>query len=206
MKICKACGEQKDLGAFHALPHTRDGLNWRCIPCQNAYNREHNRKRAEARCDSRVLEALSDVPRERIYRFASKVRVQPGGCWEWAGNCHPDSGYGRVWFSKNDDRLAHRVCYEWAVGPIPEGLTLDHLCRNRRCVNPSHLEPVTNTENVMRGFSPAAVNARKRTCWRGHPFDETNTYTAASGARHCRECARIRKQARRQRLAASASA
>lgn len=207
MKHCKACDTSKPESEFHRLPHTSDGLNWRCIPCQNAYNREWNRKRAIAKCDARVLEVLANGPDRRVLRFAAKVEVLSSGCWRWHGNLHPDSGYGRVWFSKTDDRFVHRVAYEWAIGSIPEGLVLDHLCRNRWCVNPSHLEPVTNGENVLRGYSGSAVNARKQRCWRGHAFTPDNTYVAKSGARHCRECARLRKQARRdQQRARLASA
>ncbi len=200
MKTCKACGIAKPADQFHALPHTSDGLNWRCVSCQNEYNRDWHHKRRIAKCDARALEVFASAPPERLYRFASKVAIEPSGCWRWRGNLHPTSGYGRIWFSKTDSRSAHRVAYEWAVGPIPEDLVIDHLCHNRWCVTPSHMEPVTNGENVLRGFSGSAVNARKDRCWRGHPFDAENTYVASAGNRHCRECARIRKRARRAAL------
>jgi hypothetical protein len=76
------------------------------------------------------------------------------------------------------------------MGAVPEGLELDHLCRVRGCVNPKHLEPVTHRENLMRGESWSAVNARKTHCPEGHPYDETNTYIDGKGRRRCRECAR----------------
>jgi hypothetical protein len=83
---------------------------------------------------------------------------------------------------------------ELFVGPIPEGLVIDHLCRNRGCINPTHMEPVTNAENVLRGEGPTAVNARKTHCKRGHPFDDVNTYVYAKG-RACRMCHQLRQRA-----------
>jgi hypothetical protein len=87
-------------------------------------------------------------------------------------------------------RQAHRYAYELLVGPIASGLVLDHLCRNPGCVNPKHLEPVTDRENTRRGISSAAENAKKTHCYRGHPFDERNTYVNLKGKRACRECAK----------------
>lgn len=112
----------------------------------------------------------------------------PTDCWVFAGRKHPD-GYGRV---KGGGRMrqAHRVLYEALVGPIPDGLTIDHLCRVRACVNPLHLEPVTNRENILRGEGWPARNARKTHCAYGHPFDEANTYVDPSGRRTCRACRR----------------
>jgi len=81
-------------------------------------------------------------------RFWAKVRVLPNGCWEWMGACR--GGYGRFHVG-NRNALAHRVAYEALVGPMPDGLQPDHLCRNRPCVNTAHLEPVTNAVNCRRG-------------------------------------------------------
>jgi hypothetical protein len=95
----------------------------------------------------------------------------------------------------------HRVAYELLVGPIPEGLELDHLCRNTRCVNPEHLEPVTGRENLMRAVSSwAAKNAAKTHCPQGHPYDEENTKVKRDGGRACRACGR--EFMRRKRAAA----
>ncbi len=83
-----------------------------------------------------------------ISRFNKFVSPQPTGCWHWTG-AKTDKGYGR--FYLNGNKHAHRISYELLIGPIPNGLVIDHLCRNPSCVNPAHLEPVTHVENVKRG-------------------------------------------------------
>jgi hypothetical protein len=119
------------------------------------------------------------------------IRPDLGRCWMWTGATNSD-GYGIL---KMKRRTAYmpRWSYEHHVEPIPEGLEPDHLCRVRACVNPDHLEPVTHKENVLRGFSPMAINARKTHCIRGHAFDEVNTGKAGGpgGGRRCRACTRI---------------
>lgn len=85
---------------------------------------------------------------------------------------------------------AHRFAYQHLVGPIPEGLVLDHLCRNRTCLNPAHLEPVTLVENVMRGESPYARKKRQTHCKHGHLLSPDNLYPRSDGTRRCRTCAR----------------
>lgn len=119
------------------------------------------------------------------------------GCWVWQWS-RTTKGYGSI-RSEGVKRQAHSVYYERLVGPIPEGLQLDHLCRNPACVNPDHLEPVTSRENTLRGISPPAVNAAKTHCIRGHPFDEDNTRIAANGGRICRICDRAEKRRGRAR-------
>lgn len=113
-------------------------------------------------------------------------------CWLWQGAL--DYGYGK--YSRN--KRAHRISYELLVGPIPDGLDLDHLCRNRACVNPAHLEPVAHRENVLRGESVAAKYARRTHCCRGHELTPENTYFQKGRAtRHCRACKRLRDQSSR---------
>lgn len=112
-------------------------------------------------------------------------------CWIWQGYTEK-TGYGRITVNKRRWR-AHRWMYEQEVGPIPEGLTLDHLCGVRNCVNPDHLEPVTLVENSLRGGSPWARNRRKTHCLRGHEFTKENTFWS-EGSRGCRLCRAIRKR------------
>lgn len=129
-------------------------------------------------------------------RFWAKVdRRGPDECWIWtaASSGRPGKKYGRIWAGKRSltgrplGSQAHRVAYEMFVGPIPQGLQIDHLCRTTLCVNPAHLEPVTYEENQRRGNSPMAQQARQTHCKRGHPLDEANTYVWHR-MRRCRRC------------------
>jgi hypothetical protein len=115
-------------------------------------------------------------------------------CWEWTG--YTDSnGYGRLKLGGriSVSRATHRIAYELLVGPIAEGLELDHLCRNRRCCNPLHLEPVTHRENMRRSDGIVGRKARQTHCKRGHEFTDQNTYRRPDGCRVCRTCARWAK-------------
>jgi hypothetical protein len=119
-------------------------------------------------------------------RFWDQV-TRSDGCWEWRGGRHT-AGYGVLrWQGKTG--YAHRISYEMTVGPIPEGLQIDHLCRNRLCVNPSHLEAVTRRVNILRGTGFSARHAAKTHCPQGHPYAGHNL-TFDGGARRCRECRR----------------
>lgn len=121
------------------------------------------------------------------------VRVRPTGfCWEWTGRPNK-GGYGQV-TRRGKPRLVHRLAYEMLVGPIPEGLDLDHLCRNTICVNPDHLEPVTNRENTMRSFNFIRFNAEATHCPEGHEYAGLNLYVTTKGWRECRTCKRERNR------------
>ena len=139
-------------------------------------------------------------------RFWSKVRLGPvpphrpdlGPCWEWTAS-RDGKGYSKFWF---EDRLwpGHLLLYVTIIGPVPPGLELDHLCRNRACLRLTHLDPVTPRENRLRGTSPAARAAAVLICPQGHPYDEANTYIEIVGRRekrHCRLCREASDQRRR---------
>jgi hypothetical protein len=118
------------------------------------------------------------------------------GCWEWTG-WKNSRGYGRVRYN-GKFKQAHRIIYELLNGELPRYLVLDHLCRNKGCVNPSHLEPVTNKENILRGFSVPAKNARKTHCKHGHELSASNIYVYPQG-RVCKVCVAVRKKEYRLR-------
>lgn len=163
----------------------------RCAPCRAAH--------------SENMREMGRRAKARPYDFAAVAGsfwelVEFDGCWSWLGAKTVD-GYGK--FNRNCvSMLAHRWAYAFCIGPIPHRLTIDHLCRNRGCVNPDHLEAVSDRVNILRGTSPAAINAVLTACRRGHPFDDANTRidrvpgTTRVG-RRCLACARLRRKNRK---------
>ncbi len=138
-------------------------------------------------------------------KFWSMVKVgNATGCWTWVGRVN-NQGYGsiNIMGKAGSPILVHRFAYELLVGPIPEGMELDHLCRNRRCVNPAHLEVVTRSENCRRGDSGLAwaLHQRAKThCPKGHPYDLFNTYYDRNGGRQCRICRREHAKLSKRRV------
>ena len=136
-------------------------------------------------------------------RFIEKAILKPSGCIEWTGGLN-GVGYGQFSDPRTSNRsegkvYAHRWSYEYFVGPIPDGLHLDHLCRNPKCVNPSHLEPVTPRVNILRGVGMSAKHATKTHCPAGHPYAGDNLYIhPTKGYRACRICGKERALARRR--------
>lgn len=130
-----------------------------------------------------------------VGRIAARSVALPDGCWEYRGST--TDGYGRVEWRDQERRVGkyvHRAAYEALVGEVPPGLQLDHLCRNRKCWNPDHLEPVPNRVNMLRGESPSAVAFRNGTCVRGHPMVPGSYYIRSDGHRYCRECKNYKRR------------
>src|SRR6266705_4808100 len=131
---------------------------------------------------------------ERFWSHVSKI--SESGCWLWTGATV--TGYGRFGVGRNRIVPAHRYAWELENGPIPEGKVLDHLCRQRACVNPRHLRVCTLAENLLApgSLSPPKLNQNKTHCTHGHEFTPENTKYTRRGDRRCRTCAKIREHAR----------
>lgn len=133
-----------------------------------------------------------------LERFHEKYEVVPSGCWMWSGMRYRN-GYAGLWDGKKNV-LAHRFAHMHLIGPIPEGVEIDHTCNERACVNPAHFELVDHAENRRRS------RERKLTCTNGHAFDEANTYWFR-GNRYCRKCRNENeKRSYRKRVAGEAEA
>ena len=141
---------------------------------------------------------------EVMAKFDARWTLGAGvdACWEWTAGTN-EMGYGLM-RAAGDRLLAHRISYTYWRGQIPDGLSLDHLCRNRRCVNPAHLEATTHRTNILRGVGFTAQHARKDECIHGHPLSGDNLWIDSRGSRVCRECnrGRSRRHAQRRRAAA----
>lgn len=130
-----------------------------------------------------------------LSELTQRVLIEPvNGCWLWTGSIDAD-GYAQV---SRGGRMtvAHRVFYELVVGPIPAGMEIDHLCRKRACVNPSHLEAVTHRINTLRGDTIPARYAARTHCSKGHELSGENLASRSDGARTCRHCIREQKRLR----------
>jgi hypothetical protein len=193
--LCRCdCGAERSAGALNLL-------RGRHQSCGCARRQPHHRYRSTPAWLSHI--AIGD------------------GCWEWRGQIEKRGGYGAISETGPDGKrrtmIAHRVVYARLVGPIPEGLVLDHVCHNndltcpggptcrhRRCVNPDHLAPAGIAQNAMRSHSAAPVRkARQATCHRGHPLAGANLYRKANGNRACKSCQRIWARNYRERRAAA---
>lgn len=162
-----------------------------CVPC-------HTKRNA-----SRYTKTKTERPTPED-RFHGKYVVAPNGCWIWISSVNAKN-YGQL-YVRGRLVFAHRFSYELHVGPISDGLEIDHLCRVTLCVNWRHLEQVTARENTLRGFSPSAIAARKAACVNGHEYTAASTYFYGpyGACRRCRTCDSARHRAaykpRRQRV------
>ena len=148
----------------------------------------------------------NDITIATLANFATKFRIKKDNCWVWVGTTGRNKGRGNFRYN-HTNYIAYNFLYRVLKGELPPGLVLDHLCRNPTCVNPKHLEPVTLVENVMRGNSPHAINARKKYCKYGHLFGEQGEWAKKLGRRECTTChmlkERIRREKRRKHFATS---
>ena len=145
-------------------------------------------------CRSRHWHNGNYQPPNRMDRFMAKVRITPG-CWLWMGG-HNSLGYGLFRDGPKSQAGARRFAYQQFIGPIPEGLTVDHACRNPRCVNPDHLRLLTAADNRRDAWCYAKPITH---CKRNHPFAGENLYMNKQGRRWCRACNRIRANLKYQR-------
>lgn len=144
---------------------------------------------------------MLSLPNPKLLEAFFRRRIILSSCWGWDGHIDHYGYSGFRWGSRPGRMIrAHRFSYESFIGPIPEGMEIDHLCRNRWCVNPEHLEAVTHLENVRRG-----LKSQKTHCKRGHPFDEENTYITPRGLRNCRKCRAAAERERQKRIRAVAA-
>jgi hypothetical protein len=134
-------------------------------------------------------------PRPVAERLVEHMELGDGGCWLSTYRSQTAHGARFVAINGRVRKQVHRVAYELWRGPIPDGLTIDHLCRTPACFNPDHLEPVTMAENLRRGGGTWASNWRKTHCPKGHPSSGDNLLRSSSGARRCRACKREQNQA-----------
>lgn len=181
---CRGCGKKLEPSLFCSIDgclNDSSDRGW----CRKHYTRWKRHGDPNYTVNAMSLE-------ERLRRNVEKDG--PNGCWLWRG-AKNNHGYGQT--IRDGVRIyAHRASYEFHIGSIPEGLTLDHLCRTPACVNPAHLEPVSQEENIRRGSSPPAENARRDRCSAGHEFTPENTHMWGPDRRWraCRACARRRKR------------
>ena len=194
---------------IRSTPHQ---VQVQCDHCQRQLFRNPFRVNKAKRyfCDMACRKAFAAA--SLSVRVEEKINRESGEwfngsqCWRWIGFIDK-AGYGRISVGGRAGEVgyAHRVSYEFVHGPIPEGLVLDHLCRNRWCCNPEHLEAVRQRENFLRGVHPYVAIHQSGRCARGHERNAENTYYRKDRPGHwlCRACKNERRRAARHREAVS---
>lgn len=202
-RIPETAGDGQAVGA-PVLLTTEPNLHHRvCLLCGKSFTLRYLPSGNKNAYCSRSCAVQARIYPPLLERFMAKVDRSPehNGCWLWTAVID-HGGYGRIKLSRARKMAgAHRVAYELFKGQIPDGLDLDHLCRNRRCVNPEHLEPVSRRENALRGVAPMIQVHLSGKCKNGlHDLTPENTYNKGShGGGQCAICARERMRAYRGR-------
>lgn len=178
-KLCSVCKTVKPISEFAKYQRAPDGYQYSCRICQREYYWKHRSKNTKTdkwgrnHFETTEQHFWSQVDKDGP---VSNYRPDLGNCWVWIGYVDKQTGYAK-YKKTGRSRSSHQVAYEYLIGPVPEGLQLDHLCRVRHCVNPAHLEPVTGKINTLRGTSFSAKNAAKTHCKNGHPLSGNNLCT-----------------------------
>ncbi len=177
-------------------------MNPRLI-CPKCNGPKHHAATQCMRCKQSSIPTFS----ERFWNKVNKDGPIPthaphlGPCWVWTAS-NNGNGYGVIGLGKQN-AYVHRISYEWQYGPIPLMYEIDHICENRSCVNPTHLQLATHQQNIARSASPPAKNTKKTHCPKGHAYTPENTYRQKKGGRYCRACAiermRVYDQTRRRK-------
>lgn len=172
------------------------------MPDPKRHGKENHKRWEVLPGRDKALGTRGPLPRSMFNRFWEKVDERSeDDCWAFSDLNH--AGYGRLWFRSPSSQqacvLAHVFSYEIHVGPVPEGLELDHTCRNRACVNPTHLEPVTHAENMRRGQAPSMLLRHANRCAQGHDLSEPDNYFFYRGVKNCKVCNRRRDRQSRLR-------
>jgi hypothetical protein len=225
-KVCQVCGKtflihnnfkQKTCSRACGMALVRSRSTYlvtkKCEVCGREFesSRSLGRRYCDRECMGVAVRRREPIP--VMDRIMENIVTNPTtACWIWTLQLtvgKKSVGYAKFKLA-GKHTLGHIAAYEATFGPVPEGCELDHKCRNRACVNPHHLEPVTHRENIMRSpISPCAINARKTHCIHGHKFSIENTYTATrwkngiavSFARMCRTCRNARHRNKKRRVA-----